>query len=265
MMRHFAFTARSFVISATFVALACSKGDESANSTAGTPEPSSGTPVAAPAAAGTRQRANSVRGRLVSVSDTMLTVSSRGSEVRVRITQPLEVYSRVPAQLSQVKENSYVGITSQPQPDGNYRATEIHIFPEKLRGMNEGSFPMGAPGGGAPAGGNTMTNGTVSGSQMTNGTVAGGGNRMTNGTVAGGGNTMTNGTVGTQSGNNLTVRFQSQTITIPSNVRVTAIALTKTKLAPGMSVVIPATPGPDGTPQASIVMLSPAGAGGRRR
>ena len=183
----------------------------------------------------------------------MLTVSARGSDVRVRVVPPLEIYSRRPAKLSQVTENSYVGITSAPQPDGTLRASEIHIFPEKLRGMNEGSFAMGPRGGGGGAPGNTMTNGTVSGSQMTNGTVS-----------PGAGNTMTNGTVGAQSGTTVTVRFQStsQTISIPSNVTVTELALTPTKLAPGMNVVIPGKPGADGSLETSLVMLSP---GGQRR
>lgn len=98
-----------------------------------------------------------------------------------------------------------------------------------------------------------MTNGTVSGSQMTNGTVA-----------PGGGNTMTNGTVGAQSGNTVTVRFQSssQTISIPPNVTVTELALTQTKLAPGMNVVIPAKPAAYGSLETSLVMLS---TGGQRR
>ena len=248
-------TARWLILCATFVTLACSKSDQSASDTPVAAEPASGTSAAAPAATG-GQRGNSVRGRIVSVTDTMLTVSARGSDVRVRVVPPLEVYSRRPAKLSQVTENSFVGITSAPQSDGTLQASEIHIFPEKLRGMNEGSFPMGPRGGSAGAGGggagNTMTNGTVSGS------------RMTNGTVAGGGNTMTNGTVGAQSGNTVTVRFQSssQTISIPSNVTVTELAVTQTKLAPGMNVVIPAKPGADGTLETSIVILSP---GGQRR
>ncbi len=247
-------TARWFILSAAFVALACSKSDQSATDTTPTTEPASATSAGAPAATG-GQRGNSVRGRIVSVSDTMLTVSARGFDVRVRIVPPLEVYSRRPAKLSQVTENSFVGITSAPQPDGTLRASEIHIFPEKLRGMNEGSFPMGPRGGGGAGGGgagNTMTNGTVSGSQMTNGTVAPGGN------------TMTNGTVGAQSGNTVTVRFQSssQTISIPSNVTVTELAPTQTKLAPGMNVVIPAKPAADETLETSLVMLS---TGGQRR
>src|SRR5437016_1991168 len=219
-----------YVVAAMPLVFACSKGDNSSNATTGTPEPSSGTPIAAPSAASGSPNANAVRGQLVSVTDSVLTVSSRGAEVRVQIAQPLEVYSRVPAKLSDVKQNSFVGVTSAPQPDGSLRASEIHIFPEKLRGTNEGSFLMGQRGGQGSSG-NTMTTGTVSGSRMTNGTVAKSGNRMTNGTV------------GAQKANALTVRFQtdSQTIAIPANVTVTKIALTRTKLAPGMNVVIQTT------------------------
>ena len=234
-----------YIIAAMTLVGACSKSDNSSSATPATPEPSSGTPVEAQSAAGESSRANAVRGKIVSVSDTVLTISTRGGEMRVQIAQPLEIYGRVPAKLADVKQNSFVGITSAPQPDGSLRATEIHIFPEKLRGTNEGSFVMGQRGGQRP-GANTMTNGTVSGSTMTNGAVAGSENRMTNGTV------------GAQSGNTLTVRFQgnSQTIVVPENVTVTAVALTQTQLAPGMNVVIQATRAPDGTLKASTVMLS---------
>lgn len=235
------------VVAAMPLIFACSKSDNSSSATTGTPEPSSGTPIAAPSAAAGSPNANAVRGQLVSVTDSVLIVSSRGGgDVTVQIAQPLEVYSRVPAKLSDVKPNSFVGITSAPQPDGSLRASEIHIFPEKLRGTGEGSFLMGQRGG-QRSSGNTMTNGTVSGSTMTNGTVANSGNRMTNGTV------------GAQSGNTLTVRFQSdsQSIVIPPNVTVTEIARTQTKLVPGMNVSIQTTRAPDGTMKASTVMLSP--------
>jgi hypothetical protein len=70
---------------------------------------------------------------------------------------------------------------------------------------------------------------------------------------------MTNGTVGAHAGNTVTVKFQtdSQTIVIPPNVTVTAIALTNTKLTPGMNVSITTTTTADGKLQASRVMLSP--------
>lgn len=218
--------------------IACSKSDDTASSAPAAAADSS-KPAYAP---GARPGANSVRGQLVSMSDTTLVVDSRGTQVTVAFSPPLEVYSRVPAKLSDVKPNSFVGITSAPQADGTMRASEIHIFPDKLRGTNEGSFAMGQRGGGAaPGGGSTMTNGTVSG-----------------GGSGGAGNQMTNGTVGTQNGNSLTVKFQndSQTIVIPSDVTVTQLTLTNSKLTPGTNVVVQTTKGPDGSLRATRVMLS---------
>ena len=238
----------SLLVSTIVLALACSKSDQSSSDTAASSTSSNAASSAATLSAGTSSGVTAVRGRLVTVTDSALTVSSANGDVSVKVIEPLEVYSRVPAKISQVKENSFVGVTSVAQPDGRLRATEVHIFPEKLRGTNEGSFMMGqrSSGGGSP--GNTMTNGTVSGSRMTNGTVAG--------------SRMTNGTVGAQSSGALTVRFQadSQTIAIPSGVPVTAMTLTQTKLAPGMNVVIRATRQTDGTLTSSTVML---GAGPR--
>jgi hypothetical protein len=142
-----------------------------------------------------------------------------------------------------------VGVTSVKQPDGSERATEIHIFPEELRGTGEGSRLMQqATGNGHPS---TMTNGTVSGARMTNGSVAG--SRMTNGTSA-----------GVKADSTLTVTYQggTQTITIPAGVTVTEIALTQQKLAPGTNVVVLTKTGSDGAVTASTVMLAPTA--GRR-
>ena len=140
-------------------------------------------------------------------------------------------------------EHAFVGVTSVPQPDPSQRATEIHIFPEELRGLGEGSRPMSAPAGGSRS---TMTNGSVAASRMTNGAA-----RMTNGTSRG------------AAGGTITVQYNggSQTITVPQGVTVTEIVPTTTKLAPGTSVIALATKRPDGTLQASRVMI----AGGEQR
>src|SRR5215470_13607355 len=45
------------------------------------------------------------------------------------------------AMLSDVKQNSFVGITAMPQPDGTQKAIEVHIFPEARRGAGEGHRP----------------------------------------------------------------------------------------------------------------------------
>ena len=204
----------------------CSKGETPA---VGEREDSSAvSPAAAP-------RITGVRGTISTVADTMLVVSTTAGDIRVALASSPEVYSRGPADLSQVKESSFVGVTSVAEADGTQRATEIHIFPEALRGTNEGSFLMrGQAGAGSPS---TMTNGTVEAPRMTNGTI------------------------GATAGGKLTVNYRggSQTITIPATVTVTKISRTETKLAPGSNVVVLATKRPDGTLTASRVLL----AGGR--
>jgi hypothetical protein len=173
-----------------------------------------------------------VRGTISTVTDTMLVVLTTAGDIRVALASPPEVYSRGPADLSQVKESSFVGVTSVAEADGTQRATEIHIFPEELRGTNEGSFLMrGQAGAGSPS---TMTNGTVEAPRMTNGTI------------------------GATAGGKLTVNYRggSQTITIPATVTVTKISRTETKLAPGSNVVVLATKRPDGTLTASRVLLA---------
>ena len=240
MMRTYSAVTLTLVTTAIF---ACSKGESTtADSTSAT---TASTTTSTAADSGNAP----VRGTLASITDTDIVIASRNGNVSLPIAAPLTIYERVPAKLSDVKSNSFVGVTSVAQPDGSQRATEIHIFPEQLRGMGEGSRPMGGPRGGASAGGgnNTMTNGTVSGSQMTNGTAS----------------TMTNGTISGQQGGTLSVQYAGgkQTISVPANVSVTAISPTKTKPAPGANVVVITAKQPDGSVKATAVML----AGGRGR
>ena len=186
-----------------------------------------------------------VRGSLTSVSDSALTLSTTGGSVRVAVASPIKVYVRQPGALSRVTDHSFVGVTSVSEPDGTQRATEIHIFPEELRGLGEGSRPMAAQSEGSRS---TMTNGSVANSRMTNGAA-----RMTNGAAR-----MTNGTSSGTAGGTMTVQYSggSQTITVPAGVSVTVIAPTSAKLTPGTSVVVPASKQPDGSLKASLVMLT---------
>ena len=120
------------------------------------------------------------------------------------------------------------------QPDSSQRATEIHIFPEALRGTNEGTFLMRPQPGADSSSQSTMTNGTVEMPRMTNGTAGG----ITDGKLV------------------VNYRAGTQTITVPSGVTVTKISLTDTKLAPGSNVVVLATKRPDGTLIATRVLLA---------
>jgi hypothetical protein len=172
----------------------------------------------------------------------VLTVTTSDGDVRITVQQPLHVFSRASAKLSSVTPSSFVGVTSVAQPDGSQRATEIHIFPEELRGTGEGSYLM-TPKGGADSSKqkSTMTNGTVSGAPK-----AGGSPRMTNGTIA------------TQGTGTITVNYRggSQTITVPPNVTVTTLAPASAKLAKGTRVVVLGLKQPDGTMKASSVVVA---------
>ncbi len=186
-----------------------------------------------------------VRGMITSVTDSSITVATAGGEQEIRIVRPLRIYMRTASDLAHVTPKSFVGITSVAQPDGSQRATEIHVFPEELRGTGEGSRMIEqAAGNGARS---TMTNGTVSPSRMTNGSVAG--------------SRMTNGTVGTTSaGTSMTVEYKegTQTIVIPPAVPVTIIGPTQTTLSAGTNVLVVIRKGADGRPATSTVMLAGA-------
>jgi hypothetical protein len=181
-----------------------------------------------------------VRGELVSVSDSVIVVATPKGVVHVFLNSPLHVYQRVNSDLVHVTTKSFVGVTSEKQPDGSQRASEIHIFPEDLRGTGEGSYLMTQPGA-RDSSRSTMTNGTVQSAPK-----AGGPPRMTNGTIA------------SSNGGRLTVDYHggSQTINVPSGVPVTAIEPASTKLTPGAKVIVLAKKQPDGTMKASSVMLA---------
>ena len=97
-----------------------------------------------------------VRGTIDSVNGSTLDVTARdGSKVTVKLADNATVTGVAKASLSDVKPNSFVGITAMPQPDGTEKAVEIHIFPEAMRGTGEGHRPWDL----MPN--STMTNATV--------------------------------------------------------------------------------------------------------
>jgi hypothetical protein len=174
--------------------------------------------------------APTLRGTVVSVSADQVVLKTDTGSVTVRLTQPFHFYTRAPSDLSHVKENSFIGVTTVKQTDGSERAAEIHIFPEELRGVGEGSRMM-PPSGGA----SRMTNGNVSESRMTNGTASQ--------------SRMSNGNVSSANGSSLVVQYAggSQNVTVPPTTPVTELKLASRELAPGDQVAVLAKKAPDGS------------------
>lgn len=174
-----------------------------------------------------------LRGTVVSASANKLVLKADTGVVTVTMAQPFHVYTRAPSDLAHVKESSFIGVTTVKQPDGSERATEIHVFPEELRGLGEGSRMMAPTTGGGTAG--RMTNGSVSASRMTNGTASQ--------------SRMSNGSVSSTNGSSLVVQYAggSQNVTVPPNTPVTELKIVSKNLAAGDEVAVLATKAPDGS------------------
>ncbi len=97
-----------------------------------------------------------VRGTIEKADGNTLLVKTReGGEVTVKLAENVRVNGIVKAQLGDIKQNSFVGITAMPQPDGTQKALEVHIFPEARRNAGEGHRPW------EPVPNSTMTNANV--------------------------------------------------------------------------------------------------------
>jgi hypothetical protein len=165
-----------------------------------------------------------VRGTIEQVDGAMMIVKSReGDTLKVKLADDGKVIALVKASLADIKPNSFVGSTAMPQPDGSWKAVEVHIFPEEMRGTGDGDRPYDYK----PR--STMTNGTV--------------NSV--------GKSKVNGTVANEGGTTLTLNYKdgSKTIDVtPETVIVTYLPGSKEELKAGARIYIPAaTRQADGT------------------
>jgi methionine-rich copper-binding protein CopC len=161
-----------------------------------------------------------IRGTIVTASATSLNLTAPdGSTVVIELAPAAKVTEIVPSRLSDVKAGSYVGTAAVREPNGQYRAMELQVFPESMRGVGLGTRPWNL----------------TSQSSMTNGTV--------------GSMTQTNGTVGNIGGTELTVNDGSgtKTVLVPASVPVVTYQPgTAAELTPGAHVILFAVKGSDG-------------------
>jgi outer membrane lipoprotein SlyB len=97
-----------------------------------------------------------VRGTLDKMDGNNLTIQTRnGKEATVTLKDGAPVVAVTRGAMSDIKSNTFVGITAMAQPDGTIKAVEVHVFEESMRGMGEGHYPWDL----TPN--STMTNGAV--------------------------------------------------------------------------------------------------------
>lgn len=83
-----------------------------------------------------------LRGTLSAIDGKTATIATReGTSVDVKLADNWNVSLVGPLAMSDIKENSFVGIASMRGPDGSLNALEVLVFPEAARGSNEGHYP----------------------------------------------------------------------------------------------------------------------------
>ena len=166
-----------------------------------------------------------VRGTVEAVDGGILTVKSRDGKTtyKVKLTDNAAVRGIVKAPLTDIKANSYIGVTGMPQADGSQKAVEIHIFPEPMRGVGEGHRSWDL----------------VPNSTMTNATVA----QMVKGVQ----------------GDEITLKYKDgdkKIVVVPETVIVTYVPGNKDELKPGAKIFIAgANKKDDGTLEAASVSV----------
>lgn len=167
-----------------------------------------------------------VRGTIEQVNGPVLTVKSRAGEtLTVRLASDAKVVDVVKASLADIKPGVFVGATAVPEQGGGWKAAEVHLFPNSMRGTGEGDRPYDYK----PK--STMTNGTV-------------------GTVAGGRSTV-GGAVAKTEGTKLTLDYKGGEKTVdvtPDTTIVSLVPGSAADLKLGAQIMIPAaTRQSDGT------------------
>ena len=123
---------------------------------------------------------------------------------------------------SDITDNTFIGTTAVKDSNGRWQATEVHIFPEAMRGAGEGHYAWDLPD-------STMTNGAATG-------------------------------VATEGrGRTLNVRYAGGTVDVDVTRRTEIVALTmgdRSLLVPGATVFALAVPPQAGSDAAAVAVIA---------
>ena len=99
-----------------------------------------------------------IRALVMKFDNNMLTVKTEKEEdATIAVTPNTRISGLEKRKLADIKANDFVGITAMTGKEGKMNATEVHIFPEQMRGAGEGHYPWDK----GPD--STMTNAAVNG------------------------------------------------------------------------------------------------------
>ena len=87
---------------------------------------------------------------------TLVVATPNEGVVRLTLTDMTGINGLEKRSLADVTDNTFIGTTAVKDRSGRWQATEIHIFPEAMRGAGEGHYAWDLPE-------STMTNGAATG------------------------------------------------------------------------------------------------------
>ena len=169
-----------------------------------------------------------IRGDIVTLDGLNLQVKSRtGEALTVKLSESYGVTAVVKIDVSAIKPGTFVGTATMPQPDGTQTALEVLVFPESMRGSNEGHYPWDLKPG------SMMTNATVADALV----MSPGGRRMT-----------------------LKYKDGEKTVIVPDDTPIVTFEPgDKAMLVPGAHILVTATKQPDGNLTAGRVAVGKNG------
>jgi hypothetical protein len=164
-----------------------------------------------------------VRGTVVAVEGDMLSVKTRdGEDLKLHMAGDTRVVGIIKISRADIKPGSFIGTTTVAGPDGGAKAVEVHVFPESMGSVGEGSRPY-----------DLRPN-----SSMTNATVAD--------------------TVVSNEGDVLTIKYkggEKRVLVSPETPLVTYVDGDRSELKPGAKVIASIKKQPDGSLETNRVRV----------
>jgi hypothetical protein len=169
-----------------------------------------------------------IRGDVTAIEGLNLQVKARtGETLAIKLAENYGVTAVVKIDVNAIKPGVFVGAATMPQPDGTQTALEVLVFPESMRGSNEGHYPWDLKPG------SMMTNATVADAVAMNP----GGRRMT-----------------------LKYKDGEKTVVVPDDAPIVTFEPgDKAMLVPGAHILLTATKQPDGSLTATRVAVGKNG------
>lgn len=108
-------------------------------------------------AAGPQPQPVRVRGTIQSVDGQTLEVATAGrGVVKLSVGERTGINGLEKKTIADIHDDTFIGTTAVKGTNGRWQATEVHIFPESMRGAGEGHYAWDLPN-------STMTNAAVAG------------------------------------------------------------------------------------------------------